>query len=115
VRAAVLADVEERANARVAEHRDRARPDLEAGAQLAALGVLADQHLDRDGAADARVARTVHLAHAARPEAIEHLIAARRPAGKTRHDDPTNRETGDVVPLPKSRVAFAIVWHARSG
>ena len=101
----ILADLVERGDVRMRQRRGRARLLEE---PLAPIGIGRDgrgQHLDRDGAAEPRVARAVHLAHAAGADAIEDLVVAeglehgtatiiltgRRPAsvGATDRDDRT--------------------------
>ncbi len=64
-RAGLVADIVERADVRMIELRERPRVALEALAELRVAGKGIAQELERDDAAEARVAGLVHLAHAA--------------------------------------------------
>src|SRR5688500_11687556 len=76
VDAFLLAHVVQDADVRVAEGGDGARLALEPRAHLRAAAVVGAQHLDRHRAVEARVARLVHLAHAARAETLQDLVGA---------------------------------------
>ena len=84
-RAVVLADVVERADVRMIELRDRARFAVEPLAELRVGGEALGQDLDRDGAIEARVARLVDLAHAARADRRRDFVRAEASAGGQRH------------------------------
>jgi hypothetical protein len=81
VRLALAADVEERADVRVAQRRDRLRLALEPRAPLLVLGELARQHLDRHAPIEPRVFGAPHLAHAAGTDRSDELVGS-----KTRTD-----------------------------
>ena len=63
------------------ELRDRARLAVEALAELRIGGERLGQNLDRDGPVEARVARAIDLAHAARAEGGQDLVGAEAGAG----------------------------------
>ena len=63
-----FSDVEERADVRVAERRDRPGLAVEALQELLVLREPGGEHLDRDVPAEARVARAPDFAHAAGAE-----------------------------------------------
>ena len=73
---ALASDVEQRADVRMVERRDGPRLALEAGAHLGVGRQVLGQHLDRDVAPEARVARAVHLAHAAGAERGDDLVGS---------------------------------------
>ena len=70
------ADVVDVEDVGMGERRGRLRLALEPPKALGVLGELRRQHLDRDVAAEAGVARPVHLAHAARADRGDDLIGA---------------------------------------
>ena len=72
--AGVLADFVERCDVRMRERGRRARFAHEALAPRRVVGDSGGQHFDRDGTAEARVARAVHVAHAARADAVQNLV-----------------------------------------
>jgi hypothetical protein len=74
--AVLLADVVYGADVGVVECRDRPRFALEASAQLWTAHKLDRQHLDRDRSVQARVARTIYVAHAITPEGGLDFIGA---------------------------------------
>ena len=76
VRAWRVADVIQSADVRVIERRDRARFTVETVAQRRVGGELRRQDFDCDAAIKARVARAIHLAHAARPDERHDFIGA---------------------------------------
>ncbi len=80
VHAALVADVVHRGDVRVVERRRRPRLLLEPGQPLRVGGELLGQHLDGHLAAQARVLRQPHLAHAARAELLEDLVWSQRSA-----------------------------------
>ncbi len=89
-----------------------------------AIGVLRErrgQDLDRDLSAEARVLRTVHLAHSAGADRTEDLVGAQARAGRERHaaarlaaigaltawpSAGTSRRAGPEDPDPPSRAAL---------
>ena len=71
-----MADVEQRADVRMIERRDRARLALEAVAKLRVGRERRGEDLDRDGAIEPRVARAIDLAHAARADERDDFIGA---------------------------------------
>ena len=79
--AGFLADVEERADVRMGESRNGARFAVEAFAELRVGGQRLGEHLDRDGAIEARVSAFVHLAHAARADLRGNFVDAETGAG----------------------------------
>ena len=85
VDAVLLADVEQRADVRVAERRDRARLALEALAQLRIAGERRGQDLDRDHAIEPGIARPIHFAHAARADEGDDFVGAELCPGRQRH------------------------------
>jgi hypothetical protein len=62
---------------RMVESGDRARFAFEAGSCVGIARDVGRKDLDRDRAIEARVARFVHLAHAARAEGREDLVGAK--------------------------------------
>ena len=82
---ALVADVVERADVRVRELRDRLRLALEALADFGGFREVLGQHLDRDRAVEARVARAIDLAHATRAERRKDLVGAEAGAGCEGH------------------------------
>ena len=71
----VVPEVVDGDDVRVGERRQRACLALEAGEGALVLGQARRQHLDRDLAMEARVAGAVHLAHAARAQRSDDLVA----------------------------------------
>ena len=106
VDAVLLADVVERADVRMAERGDRLRLALEAEAELRVAGEVRRQHLDRDGAVEARVARAVDLAHAARAERETISYGPRRVPGERGMDGATM-----IRPLAIATSAFRTHIH----
>jgi hypothetical protein len=82
----LAADVVERADVRVVEARDRARLALEAGADLGVVDEVRRKHLDRDFAAEPRIARAIDLAHAAGAERGEDFVGTEASRGGERHE-----------------------------
>ena len=80
-RALLLADVVERADVRMRELAIGAAFAVEPFAELRVGGQRVGEDLDRDGAVEARVARLVHLAHAARADRGGDLVGAEAGAG----------------------------------
>jgi hypothetical protein len=85
VDAVLMADVEQRANARVAERGDRARFTIEAISQPRIGSERRRQDLDGDGAIEPRVTGAIDLAHAARAEGRNDLIGAQAATGLETH------------------------------
>ena len=81
----LAADVEERADVRVRQPRDDARLTLEPLPQLLARRHLSREHLDRDRAPEARVARAVNLAHSPRSDLLEDFVWAELRSGGQMH------------------------------
>jgi hypothetical protein len=79
--AVLLTDVEHRDDVRVGKSGGGARFDLEPPEVLRVAGNGARDHLDRDLAAQARVARPVNLSHAARAERRKDLLGTQPRAG----------------------------------
>jgi hypothetical protein len=75
-RRAGAADVVDGEHVRVAQRTDGSDLLLEAAQLLGARRVVGDDELDRDLAPDARVARAVHLTHAAPAEQLEDLVGS---------------------------------------
>ncbi len=84
-RVAVEADVEEGEDIGVRESCYRVGFALEPGAAVRVAGHVRRQHLDGDVAAEARIARAVHLAHAAGPKGGRHFVGAEPCSGAHRH------------------------------
>ena len=82
----VRADVEESADVRMIQRSDRSRFAFEAGSGVLALGDVAGEDLDGDGAVEPRVAGSVHFAHAARAQWGEDLVRAQLLTYIARHD-----------------------------
>ena len=78
----VAAGVVDRKDVRVVQRADGTRFQLEASQPLGVRGQRGGQHLDRDLAAEARIARAVHLAH---------------PSGTERGDDLVGTQTGSCI------------------
>ena len=72
----MLADVVERADVRIVQRGDGLRLALDAGAPAGVGAAVCQEDLDRDRAVEARVARPVHLAHAACADGGLDLIRA---------------------------------------
>lgn len=84
----VVADVEEGADVRVRELRDRLRLSLEANLQLHIRSEVIRENLDRDLAIEARVAPLPDLAHTSGPETRDDLIRTEAcTLANRRHDD----------------------------
>ena len=71
-----VADVVEAAGMGMVKGGDSARFAFEAAATAAIAGDLANQDLDGDVAAEPRVTRAIHLAHAAGTQRGEHFVRA---------------------------------------
>ena len=84
-RGPALADVVERADVRMIERRDRARFALEAVAELRIGRELRRQNFDRDRAIEARVARPIDFAHAARANERDDFIDAKLRSSRQGH------------------------------
>ena len=63
--------------------------------RVAVVDEVLGQHLDRDVALEARVARAVHLAHAAGAERRQDLVRAETGPGREGHLDLQREETAD--------------------
>ena len=70
------ADVEDRADVRVAQRRDRARLASKAFDQLGRRVESRRKHLDRDEAIQPRVASPVHFSHAACTERLDDVVGS---------------------------------------
>ena len=70
-------DVVQRADVRMIQRRDGTRFTVEAVAQLRIGRELRRQNFDRDGAIEARVARPIDFAHAARANERDNFIDAK--------------------------------------
>ena len=64
------------------------------------VGDVRGQHLDRDGAVQARVARAIDLAHAAAANRVHHLV---RPQAKTGLEDTLDRLDVSAQPAERGR------------
>ncbi len=82
---ALLSDVVDGDDVRVVEAARRPRLELEAPAALLVAREPGREDLDRHLASQPGVARTEHLAHAARPEGGEDLVRAEAGSGGERH------------------------------
>jgi hypothetical protein len=82
--AALVADVEERADVRVIELRNGLRFAVEALAELRVGGQRAGKGFDRNGAIQPRIERLVNLAHAAGAQLGDDFIGAEAGAGGQR-------------------------------
>lgn len=83
--AAQAGELEQRADAGMTQRRQRAGLALETAFGLETGCGLGGQHLDRDPAVDAGVARAEHLSHAAAADEREDLVRAEAGAGSQRH------------------------------
>ena len=81
----------------VVESGDRARLLLEAGAAGLVRQPVCRQDLDRDLAAEARVAGAVDLAHASRAERGDHLVRPEPSPVEERHAGPQTRRVRGAV------------------
>ncbi len=81
VDAIVMADVEQRADVRMIERRDRARLAVEAFAQLRVGGERGGEDLDRHRAIEPRIPGAVDLTHAPRADERDDFISAEAYAG----------------------------------
>jgi hypothetical protein len=70
----VVPEVEERADVRMAQLRDRLRLALEASLPLRIVGELGRENLDGHRPIQPRVPRPVHLPHPARPDGGDDLV-----------------------------------------
>ena len=84
--AVVLSNVVKRADVRVTDSREGLRLTLEAFELRGACTVWRQQDLDGDGAIQPRVARAVHLAHAAGAQRRHDFIWADLRASRQRHE-----------------------------
>jgi len=80
-----LADVVQRADVRMAQRGNDARLALEALAELRIVGGVRRQNLDCDPPIEPRVARLVHLAHAAGADRRQNLVRAEASSRGNRH------------------------------
>jgi hypothetical protein len=103
------ADVEQRADVRVGELRDRLRFPLEAQPRLGGRGLRARQHLDRHRAIQARVAGLVDLAHSPGAQRREDLVgpeaSSRREAHGPRARYACGRGPSTGAPSTRPRIA----------
>src|SRR5262249_32091717 len=106
--AILLPDVVERADTRMIQLRDDARLTVEPLAELRIAGERLREDLDRDSAVEARVARLVHLPHAARAERREDFVRAEAAAGGEGH-------TGGVGTEILSRSGLWSLFDRRGG
>ena len=83
--AILLADVVEGADVRMLERGNRPRLALEPFLELWMPGAILGKDFDRDDAIEPRVARAIHLAHAARADAGNDFVSAETNAGRQRH------------------------------
>jgi hypothetical protein len=83
--ALVGADVVDRQDRRVVQRRGRARLLLEAADAVRILGERVGEELDRDRAAQTRIDRTVHLAHAAGADDAGDLVRTDAGAARQAH------------------------------
>ena len=81
----LAADVEERADMRMVQRGDCPRLALETLAQLGPIGEMCRQHLDRDGAIQTCVVRTIHLSHTASSDHCQDLVGPEFHAGLKSH------------------------------
>jgi len=75
-KAAVLADIEDREDVRVRKRGHGTGLAFEPRERHRIVGDLGGQHLDRDLAAETRIACAIHLAHAARAEQRDNVVRA---------------------------------------
>src|SRR5262245_65027243 len=86
VDALVMADVEQRADVRMVQRRDRAGLAVEAFAQPGVGRKRRGKHLDGHGAIEPRIARAVDLAHASCADERDDFIGAEAYAGGEAHE-----------------------------
>src|SRR5262245_57885894 len=72
---------------RMVERRNGSRLAFEALADLGPLSGVWRKHLDGDGAVQPRVARFVHLTHAAGAQRRDDLVGSQKSSGGKRHID----------------------------
>jgi hypothetical protein len=77
----VRPDIVDCQNVWVIKRRSRSRFTLEPSQSIGIGGKRRRQYLDRDVALQARVARTIHLAHAAGADLTDDLVRAKAGAG----------------------------------
>ena len=117
--AVALFDPVDRADVRMVERREHPRFALEAGQPVGIRGEGTRQNLERDVAPELRVARAIHLAHAARPEQCLDLIDADASPGQHGSagvgDDPGRRrerrlrqEAGGLALVRQQRCHFLL-------
>ena len=82
--AVVLLETVQRGDPRVVERGEHAGLTLESPQSLGVSGHLVGQELERDVPPERLVARAIDLAHAARAQQLEDLVAANRPADPRR-------------------------------
>ena len=85
VNSVLLAQVIKLADIGVAELRNSPRFTLETFAGVRLFRKMRGQNLDGDGAVDALIKRTIHLAHPASPQRCDDLIWTELGAGRERH------------------------------
>src|SRR5439155_11637447 len=81
----MLADIVERADARVLERGNRTRFALEPLFELRIGSAMLGQNLDGDDAIQAGVASAVHFSHPAHSNARDDFVSAETDAGRQRH------------------------------
>ena len=96
----LMTDIEQRADVRMIERRDRPRLALEALAQLRVRGERRGQNFDRDDALETRIAGAIHLAHTAFAERGENLVGSEASAGAKWHGNA--RLSAQIAPSPYS-------------
>ena len=116
-------DVEHDEQVRMGDRADRARLLREPAEPLLVRAELGRQDLDGDGAADARIARSPHLAHATRAERCLDDVRAERCTGRDVHgailaSRGRGRRAGPLIrtsPTHASGPTSADSWLARDG
>ncbi len=94
-------DVEDRTDVRMAERRERLGLALESNSQLLLFGDLLNEDLDRDNTIETRVARSIHLTHAAAPDQRQDFVRPEVCAGGQRH--------GSCVPANHTLIGVSAV------
>jgi hypothetical protein len=81
----LMSDVEQGADVRMIERRKRPRLAFEAVAELGIARERLGEDFDRDRPIQARVARAIHLTHAAGTEGPQHFVRTEAVASGQRH------------------------------
>ena len=87
IRPVLMADVVERADVRVRQRRDGAGLALKPLAGGRVVGQVRREHLDRDGAVQARISRAVDLPHAAGAGGADDFVRAEPDTRAEGHED----------------------------